>query len=103
MLLGSPKCSAFEALARVAADHGASPTTIGVTWLLRQPAHMQPVIGTMNAERLRECCQAADVDLSREERCALYRAAGGPLPWPGLAAAGASTKSASGGRVSVSR
>lgn len=81
VFLGNPKFPALnEALARVAGDHGVSPTTIVVAWLLRHPAHMQPVIGTMNTERLRECCQAADVELSREEWYAIYRAAGYPLP-----------------------
>lgn len=64
----------------VAATHGVSNTTIAVAWLLRHPARMQPVVGTMNVGRLRDCCAAGDVRLSREEWYAIYRAAGNTLP-----------------------
>ncbi len=81
VFLDNPKFPALnEALGRIAADHGVSPTTIVVAWLLRHPAHMQPVIGTMNRERLRQCCQAAEVTLTREEWYTIYREAGYPLP-----------------------
>lgn len=64
----------------VAAAHGVSNTTIAIAWLLRHPAGMQPVTGTMNIERLLDCVRAADVQLSREEWYAIYRAAGNILP-----------------------
>ncbi len=81
VFLDNPKFPALnEALVRIAADHGVSPTTIVIAWLLRHPAHMQPVTGTMNRDRLRQCCQAAEVTLSREEWYTVYRAAGYPLP-----------------------
>ena len=41
----------------IAAKHGVTNTTIAIAWLLRHPAHMQPVTGTMNAERLLRLCQ----------------------------------------------
>jgi len=68
------------AIDEVAARHDVSTTTIALAWLLRHPARMQPVIGTMNVGRLRDCCKAADVDLTREEWYALYLAAGNVLP-----------------------
>ena len=81
VFLDNPKFPALnEALGRIAADHGVSPTTIVIAWLLRHPAHMQPVVGTMNQDRLRERCQAARVGLTREEWYTVYRAAGYPLP-----------------------
>lgn len=64
----------------VAERHGVSNTTIAIAWLLRHPAKMQPVTGTMNVERLRDCCKASEVDLSREEWYDVYRAAGNVLP-----------------------
>lgn len=64
----------------VAAAHGVSNTTIAIAWLLRHPARMQPVTGTMNVERLVDCCKAAEVTLSREEWYAIYRSAGNKLP-----------------------
>lgn len=64
----------------VAAKHGVTNTTIAIAWLLRHPAKMQPVTGTMNTGRLADCCAAADVTLSREEWYEIFRAAGNKLP-----------------------
>ena len=64
----------------MAANHGVSNTTIAMAWLLRHPAKMQPVTGTMNVERLRDCCKASEVDLTREEWYAILLAAGNKLP-----------------------
>ncbi len=64
----------------VARTHGVSNTTIAIAWLLRHPAHMQPVTGTTNAGRLKDCCAAADVQLTREEWYAILLAAGNTLP-----------------------
>ena len=68
------------ALDAIAERHGVTPTTIAIAWLLRHPARMQPVIGTTKVDRLRECCRASDVALTREEWYALYRSAGHTLP-----------------------
>lgn len=64
----------------IAAKYEVSNTTIAVAWLLRHPAKMQPVIGTMNVERMKDCCKAADIYLTREEWYAIYLAAGNILP-----------------------
>ncbi len=64
----------------VAAKYGVSNTTIAIAWLLRHPANMQPVIGTMNLERLADCAKAAEVTLTREEWYGIFRAAGNILP-----------------------
>lgn len=64
----------------VAAHYGVSNTTIAVAWLLRHPANMQPVIGTMNLERLADCVKAAEITLTREEWYGIFRAAGNILP-----------------------
>ncbi|MFS0725318.1 aldo/keto reductase [Paenibacillus sp. 1P07SE] len=81
VFLGSDKFPELnKQIDEVAAAHGVSNTTIAIAWLLRHPARMQPVTGTMNIERLLDCCKAADVQLSREEWYAIYRAAGNILP-----------------------
>jgi predicted oxidoreductase len=63
---------------------GAKATTreaIVLAWLLRHPAHIQPIIGTTDLERLRASCLADQVSLSREEWFTLFIAARGkPLP-----------------------
>jgi len=65
---------------RIAGAHGVSNTTIAIAWLLRHPAKMQPVTGTMNINRLKDCVKAADVFLSREEWYEIFIAAGNKLP-----------------------
>ncbi len=64
----------------IAAKYEVSNTTIAIAWLLRHPAHMQPVTGTMNTGRLQDCCKASGVHLTREEWYDVYRAAGNKLP-----------------------
>jgi len=64
----------------IAAKYGVSNTTIAIAWLLRHPAKMQPIIGTMNIDRLRDSCKASEIRLSREEWYEIYRAAGNVLP-----------------------
>mgnify|MGYP000827751264 CR=1 FL=1 len=65
---------------RLAEKYGVTNTTIAVAWILRHPAKMQTVTGTMNTERLLACIQAADVTLTREEWYEIYRAAGNIVP-----------------------
>jgi predicted oxidoreductase len=64
----------------IAKKYEVSNTTIAIAWLLRHPAHMQPVIGTMNIDRLKDCIKASDVHLTREEWYAIFLAAGNVLP-----------------------
>lgn len=64
----------------IAAKYDVSNTTIAIAWLLRHPAKMQPVTGTMNIDRLRDCVKASDVHLTRLEWYEIYRAAGNVLP-----------------------
>ncbi|MDF2503755.1 aldo/keto reductase family oxidoreductase [Clostridium sp.] len=55
-------------------------TAIAIAWLLRHPAKMQPIVGTMNVKRLKDICKASNVELSRQEWYEIYRAAGNELP-----------------------
>lgn len=64
----------------IAEKYDVSNTTIAIAWILRHPANMQPVIGTMNANRLKDCIKAGDIRLTREEWYEIYRAAGNILP-----------------------
>ncbi|MCY0874960.1 MAG: aldo/keto reductase family oxidoreductase [Firmicutes bacterium] len=64
----------------IAKTYDVSNTTIAIAWLLRHPAHMQPVTGTMNLTRLADCCKASEVYLTREQWYEIYRAAGNVLP-----------------------
>lgn len=81
VFLGSDKFPELnQAIDAIAGKYSVSATTVAIAWLLRHPARMQPVIGTMNLERLKDCCKAAEVHLTREEWYEIYRAAGNVLP-----------------------
>jgi predicted oxidoreductase len=69
-----------EKIDEIAGKYGVSNTTIAMAWLLRHPAKMQPVTGTMNLGRLLECLKAAEITLTREEWYQIYLAAGNILP-----------------------
>ena len=60
--------------------YGLSKTAVAAAWILRHPANMQLVAGTMNPEHLRDICKAADVTLTRSEWYEIYRSAGHSLP-----------------------
>ncbi len=64
----------------IAAAWGVTNTAIAIAWLLRHPAHMQPIVGTTNPGRVRDICKASGVKLTREEWYAIYLAAGNQLP-----------------------
>lgn len=69
-----------EAIERLAAEKGLSASAMTLSWILRHPAHMQPVVGSMNPDRIAELCQADGSLISREEWYEIYRAAGNLLP-----------------------
>ena len=63
------------------ADHyGVAPEAIVVAWILRHPAKIQTIVGSMNSERLNKITQAFDVQLTREQWYHIYRSAGNKLP-----------------------
>ena len=81
VFLGNPQFPELNAkLDELAKKYSVSNTTIAMAWLLRHPARFQPVTGTMNPERLRDCVKAADITLTRDEWYAIYLAAGNALP-----------------------
>jgi predicted oxidoreductase len=84
-LLPSQKSYRLEeflpALEEVANSHNASRVTVALAWLLKHPAHIQPIVGSVNPQRIREAAKAVDLELTREEWYRLLIAARGePLP-----------------------
>lgn len=69
-----------EKLQEYAEAKGVTKSAIAIAWILRHPARMQPIVGTMNTERLANIAKASDVTLTREEWYDLYRVAGNELP-----------------------
>ncbi|MFI2857290.1 aldo/keto reductase family oxidoreductase [Paenibacillus sp. JSM ZJ436] len=81
VFLGSDKFPELNArIDEVAQRYNVSSTAMAIAWILRHPAGMQPVVGTTNLERLKDCCEAADITITREEWYDIYRAAGNILP-----------------------
>jgi len=81
VFIGDKRYKALTAkLEELAKVHGTDSTAIALAWILRHPAKMQPVIGTMNLGRLKSCAKAAEIVLTREEWYAVYLAAGYTLP-----------------------
>lgn len=69
-----------QKLAEIGEKYGVSDTTMAVAWLLRHPANMQVLAGTMKQSRFDEICKACDIQLSREEWYQIFLAAGNILP-----------------------
>lgn len=81
VFLGNPKFPELnQKIDEIAARYGVSNTTISTAWILRHPANMQMISGTMSTSRLKQICQACDITLTREEWYEIYRAAGNELP-----------------------
>ena len=68
------------ALAELAEQYGVTKSAIAIAWILRHPANMQAILGTMNPTHLQETAKAAEIRLTREEWYRLYLASGKFLP-----------------------
>lgn len=49
-----------------------TPEAIVLSWLMTHPAGIQPVIGTVNPDRIQACADAGKITLTREEWYTLY-------------------------------
>ncbi len=79
--IGSEKYPALNAkLTEIAAKYGVSESTIAIAWILRHPANMQAIVGSMNPQRIVEFAKAGDVTLTRKEWYELYVSAGNVMP-----------------------
>lgn len=67
-------------LEEIGEKYGLTKTGTAAAWILRHPANMQLIAGTMNPVHLTEICKAADVTLTHAEWYEIYRAAGHCLP-----------------------
>jgi len=67
-------------LDRLAKKYGVSKDAIAAAWILRHPAKMQVLVGSMNPARIANIAKAAAFRLSHEEWYALYQSVGNVLP-----------------------
>ncbi|MGJ3239047.1 MAG: aldo/keto reductase [Anaerolineae bacterium] len=66
-----------QLIRELAETHQTTPSAIALAWLLRHPAPIQPILGTLKAERIAESVLADAVTLSRLEWYQLLAAANG--------------------------
>lgn len=69
-----------EALKELADKYGVTKAAIAIAWILRHPAKMQVIAGTMSPKHLTEMAEACNITLSREDWYKLYLASGKFLP-----------------------
>lgn len=69
-----------QAIGEIAERYNVSHETIVVAWILRHPAMIQTIVGSMNLERLTKIAQASQITLTRPEWYEIYRSAGNILP-----------------------
>jgi len=69
-----------KVLAELGEKYSVSKTAIAIAWILRHPAKMQAIAGTMNPVHLKEICDATKVELTHNEWYKLYLSSGKKLP-----------------------
>ena len=79
--IDSPKYQKLnDLLAKLADKYNTSKNGIAVAWILRHPANMQVLLGTMNPDHITDSAAGADIELTKQEWYDLYFAAGNDLP-----------------------
>ena len=69
-----------QLLVEMAEKYNTTPTGIASAWILRHPANMQVIAGTMNIQRIEEIAKASEVQMTRKDWYRVYMAAGNILP-----------------------
>jgi len=73
--------SVVPLLDEYAVKRGVSRSVMALAWLLKHPAGIMPIVGSVNPDRIRDAVRATKIELSREEWYRLLVAARGePLP-----------------------
>ena len=81
VFIGNEKFKELNAVIdKLSEKYDISPNAIAVVWILRHPAKMQVIAGSMDSKRIADISRAGDITLTREEWYELYRAAGNILP-----------------------
>jgi predicted oxidoreductase len=64
-----------RALDKLARDFGVSRGAVALAWLLRHPAGIIPIIGSIRPAHIKELALADTIELTREQWYTLYTAA----------------------------
>lgn len=79
--MGNPDYAGLNAKLEELGEHyGITSTAMAIAWILRHSAKIQPVVGSVNAQRMRDIAKAAGVTITRKEWYDLYCATGKSLP-----------------------
>ena len=81
VFIGSDKFPELnKKLTELAGKYGITENGMAAAWIMRHPAGIQVIAGTMNPAHLKDVIEGASIDLSREDWYEIYRAAGHRLP-----------------------
>ena len=75
---GFPKLN--QELQKLADKYEVGKNAIAAAWILRHPANIQMLVGSMNPQHIRDSAKGAKIRLTRQEWYDLYLAAGNYLP-----------------------
>ncbi|MDO1604686.1 aldo/keto reductase [Lactobacillus sp. YT155] len=67
-------------LEELAKKYNVGKNAIATAWILRHPANIQVILGTMNPDHIADSAQGGDVQLTNQEWYDVYFAAGNDLP-----------------------
>lgn len=67
--------SVVAALDRLAKERGTTRAVVALSWLLKHPSGIIPIVGSTNPDSIREAAKADELALSREEWYSLFEAA----------------------------
>ena len=81
MYINDPKYPELnKKLEELGTKYHASKNAIATAWILRHPAKVQVLLGTMNPEHIKDSAAGADINLTKQEWYDLYFSAGNDLP-----------------------
>lgn len=81
VFIDNPKFPELNTMMQKVADrYQVTKNAIATAWILRHPAKIQVIVGSMNPDRLKEIVAAEQVKLTAQEWYDLYLAAGNDLP-----------------------
>ena len=69
-----------EKLDEMSSKYGIPPVAVAAAWILRHPAKIQLISGSVSPGRMRDIAKGADIEMSREDWYEIYRSAGFRLP-----------------------
>jgi len=67
-------------MAEIAEKNSVTKDAVAAAWILRHPAKIQVIVGSMNPQRIKNIAKASDFTITHQEWYALYLSAGNKIP-----------------------